>query len=97
MTDFDTGKAKSRKTVGVRLPDSDICQAILADLDRPLLCSSAYAETEDTFDLPEAAVIADAYAGRGIDFIVDAGHQVSDPPQAPVKSHRSMNLALQSQ
>ncbi|KAK9833123.1 hypothetical protein WJX74_007940 [Apatococcus lobatus] len=77
VTDYDTGKAKSRKTVGVRLPDSEICQAILADLDRPLLCSSAYAETEDTFDLPEAAVIADAYAGRGIDFIVDAGHQVA--------------------
>ncbi len=59
------------------MPDSDVCQAILAGLDRPLLCSSAYMEVEDTFELPEAAVIADAYAGRGIEFIVDAGHQVS--------------------
>lgn len=83
VTDFDTGKAKSRKTVGIRLPDSEICQAILGDLDRPLLCSSAYAETEDTFNLPEAAVIADAYAGKGIDFIVDAGHQVGFSTSQP--------------
>ena len=80
LTDFDTGKAKPRKTVGIRMPDSDICQAILAGLDRPLLCSSAYTEIQDTFDLPEAALLADSYAGCGIAFIVDAGHQVKQPP-----------------
>jgi hypothetical protein len=54
-------------------------QAILSELDRPLLCSSvtgALGEAESAVEMDDAATIMDQYAGRGIDFVVDAGIKV---------------------
>lgn len=38
---FGTSAAKyaSRKNVGVRMPDDAICQAILKEMDAPLICT----------------------------------------------------------
>eukprot|EP00884_Botryococcus_braunii_P002762 jgi/Botrbrau1/12487/Bobra.0169s0034.1 len=79
--DFLTGKVKSRRTVGIRLPSDPICQAILEGLERPLLCTSVTGagltgEAESPVELEDAAVLMQQYAGRGIDFVVDAGIKV---------------------
>ena len=44
-------------------------------MDRPLLCSSAHVEEQEELEIPEAAVLMDSFAGQGLDFIVDAGHE----------------------
>lgn len=57
-------------------------QAILQQLDRPLLCTSVTGlagEAEVAVEVEDAAVIMDQYAGRGIDFVVDAGIKVGGP------------------
>ena len=51
-------------------------QAVLDELDRPLLCTSAHAEEREQLELPDAAVFLDMYAGQGLDFIVDSGPRV---------------------
>ncbi|KAK9823103.1 hypothetical protein WJX72_000273 [[Myrmecia] bisecta] len=76
--DYLTGKSKTRRSVGVRLPADDICQALLSQLDRPLLCSSMYVDQESPLRLADAAVLADQYAGRGIDFVVDSGQRMAE-------------------
>ena len=49
-------------------------QAVLAGLERPLLCSSVHVEAGvGALELPEAAVMLDMFEPRGIDFVVDAG------------------------
>ena len=49
-------------------------QAVLAGLERPLLCSSVHVEAgAGALELPEAAVMLDIFEPRGIDFVVDAG------------------------
>lgn len=80
VLNFDSGKSKHRSTVGVRIPDDCICQAILEQLDRPLLCTTAsILESNDDVGYdgngltPDAGVLADVYGPRGLSFIVDAG------------------------
>lgn len=51
-----------------------------------MLCSSVHVEQTQMMEIPEAAVLMDQYAGRGLDFIVDIGqrvrHCVAHPPAA---------------
>ena len=55
-------------------------QAVLAGLERPLLCSSVHVEAGvGALELPEAAVMLDMFKPRGIDFVVDAGVTVRPP------------------
>ena len=78
----------------MRLPDDPVCQAILQQLDRPLLCTTA--TVEDSFGgsgggaggggggggatiTPDAAVLEDVYGPRGLAFIVDAGPRSVEP------------------
>ncbi len=75
---------KLRRTVGIRLPDDPVCSYILANLSRPLLCTSVrVARPEGAGDaaqwLADPARIRDALAGRGVDFIVDAGLRAVAP------------------
>eukprot|EP00891_Asterochloris_glomerata_P001112 jgi/Astpho2/1112/fgenesh1_pg.00020_%23_12_t len=76
VTDWEAGKSRQRKSVGVRMPDDIICQTILSQLERPMLCSSVHVEQTQMMEIPEAAVLMDQYAGRGLDFIVDIGQRV---------------------
>ncbi|KAF3771885.1 Uncharacterized protein EJ110_NYTH59246 [Nymphaea thermarum] len=71
-------KCVLRKTVGVRMPDDPICQAILEKLDQPLICTSVKSPTEDGW-MVDPAVMADMYGEKGLDFIVDGGIRVADP------------------
>ena len=62
------GKKKSRKSIGVRLSSHPVTQAILKELDRPLLAASlGYANGSGG----DAAEIADFLSGRGVEFVVD--------------------------
>lgn len=61
----------------IYLASACLIQAVLQQLERPLLCSSAHIEGEGLMtDVPEAAVMMDSYSGRGLDFIVDSGQKV---------------------
>ncbi|KAL3139512.1 hypothetical protein ABBQ38_003835 [Trebouxia sp. C0009 RCD-2024] len=77
-TDYQSGKSKQRKSVGVRIPDDIVLQAVLSQLDRPLLCTSAHVEEQDQLEIPEAAMFMDLYAGQGLDFVVDSGQRVAE-------------------
>ena len=54
-------------------------QAVLAGLERPLLSTSVHVESEQegALEVPEAAVMMDQFAGRGLDFVIDCGTRVS--------------------
>ncbi|KAI4963859.1 hypothetical protein ZWY2020_010351 [Hordeum vulgare] len=67
-----------RRQVGVRMPDDPICQAILQNLEEPLICTSVKNLTEDEWIL-DPVTIADIYEPLGLDFIVDGGARIADP------------------
>lgn len=51
-------------------------QAVLQELERPLLSTSVHVEAEGELEIPEGAVMMDMFAGRGLDFVVDCGTRV---------------------
>ena len=68
--------------VPFRIKDSSSCtkiciQAVLGQLERPLLCTSAHVEEQEQLEIPEAAMLMDLYAGQGLDFVVDSGQRVT--------------------
>ncbi|XP_010927737.1 uncharacterized protein [Elaeis guineensis] len=71
-------KHATRKHVGVRIPDDSICQAILQNLDAPLVCTSVKWPEKDQWML-DPVIIADTYEPEGLDFVVDGGVRVADP------------------
>ena len=56
-------------------------QAVLGQLERPLLCTSAHVEEQEQLEIPEAAMFMDLYAGQGLDFVVDSGQRVRPAAQ----------------
>lgn len=73
------GKTIHRKSVGVRLPDCPVCQALLDGFGSALLCTSVHVEDKlaDEIALPDVGSLMEAYGNRGIDFIVDSGPQLA--------------------
>lgn len=63
---------EKRKTIGIRVPDNAICQALLADLGEPLITTTLLLPGED---LPRAdpEEIRDAL-GRQVDLVIDGGY-----------------------
>lgn len=57
-----------------------MAQAILQQLERPLLCSTAGGEGDEESGGygPDAAVLMDRYGPAGLDFIVDAGQRITE-------------------
>lgn len=60
---------KKKKTVGVRLPDHTVTQAIVAELGEPLLCSTLILPGEDE-PLENGADVAEKL-GSQVDIVVD--------------------------
>ncbi|KAK3410354.1 hypothetical protein EUGRSUZ_J02351 [Eucalyptus grandis] len=79
-TRYGTTAAKyaHRKSVGVRIPDDAICQAILERMDSPLISTSVKGPKDDEWMI-DPVVIADSYGPEGLDFVVDGGIRVADP------------------
>jgi len=69
---------KSRREVGVRMPDDLICQEILSRLDAALLCTSVRADDASPWML-EPSFMVDEYGKRGLSFVVDSGTRPAAP------------------
>ena len=64
-----------QQTVGVRIPDNAVVQALLESLDEPLLSSSLLLPDEDIYDSED---LYDA-VHQDIDLFVDAGYCALEP------------------
>jgi len=67
---------RKRKTIGVRIPDDEICGALRESLDRPLLCSSVRTADDSFWNNP--AQISEKFGAR-LDFVVDGGQRLAEP------------------
>ena len=68
-----------QKTVGIRVPDNAICQALIAALGNPLLNTSAKLEDEDEPRRVASAYEAEELFGKQVDLIIDGGDIVPEP------------------
>ena len=68
---------QNKKTIGIRVPDNEICQAIISELGNPLVCSSIHSEDEIQEYLTEPKEIFEVWQNK-VAYIVDgeAGHNV---------------------
>ena len=68
--------ATKQKTVGIRVPDSPICQLLLATLGNPIINTSI---PVDDAPPPTEAYEIDALIGNRLDAIIDGGAIYPDP------------------
>lgn len=66
-----------RRTIGIRVPDHPIAQALLAALDQPLM-SVTLQLPEDEFPLTDAGLIRDRLERR-VDLVIDGGNCGLEP------------------
>ena len=66
-----------QKTVGIRVPDNNICQALIEELGNPILTTSAILDREGV-PLSEAYEF-DELLGNMIDLVIDGGMVFPDP------------------
>lgn len=59
-----------QKTVGVRIPDNNICQAIVRELGHPMITTSANFSGEEPLQDP---LLIDDVMGRLVDIVIDGG------------------------
>ena len=60
-----------QKTVGIRVPDNEICRALIEELGNPILTTSAMTEDED--QLMSEAYEIEERLGNQLDVIIDGG------------------------
>ncbi len=61
---------QNKKTIGIRVPDNAICQALIAELGNPLVCSSIHSEDEIQEYLTEPEEIFEVWQNK-VDYIID--------------------------
>jgi tRNA threonylcarbamoyl adenosine modification protein (Sua5/YciO/YrdC/YwlC family) len=66
-----------QKTVGIRVPDSAICQLLLKTLGNPIINTSI--PTEDDAPPPTEAYEIDKLLGNRVEIIIDGGPSYPDP------------------
>jgi len=66
-----------QKTVGIRVPDNNICLALIEELGNPILTTSAILDTEG--DPLSEAYEFDELLGNMIDLVIDGGLVFPDP------------------
>lgn len=59
-----------RKTTGIRVPDSSICQSILKILDNPIISTSAHLPDQDDWQQLDKAVLFDRF-DKLVDIVID--------------------------
>lgn len=62
-----------KKTVGIRIPDNEIVQALIKEISEPLVVSSLHSENEITDYYSDAGEIEREFADR-VDLILDGGY-----------------------
>jgi tRNA threonylcarbamoyl adenosine modification protein (Sua5/YciO/YrdC/YwlC family) len=80
---------RKRRTIGVRIPDDEICTALLQELELPLLCSSVRTPDDSFWNNP--AEISEKHKGR-LDFVVDGGERLADPSTVIDYTERSPEI-----
>ena len=63
-----------RKTVGIRVPNNELCLAIVSELGNPIISTSASVADEEILSDPDEI---EKKFGNGVDLILDAGPLVS--------------------
>jgi tRNA threonylcarbamoyl adenosine modification protein (Sua5/YciO/YrdC/YwlC family) len=66
-----------RKTIGIRVPEHAICQALLAELGEPLLTSTLQMPGDD-YPLNDPEEVKDRLGSR-LDLIIDGGFGTLEP------------------
>lgn len=69
--------ASKQKTVGIRVPDSPICQMLIELLGNPIINTSI--PVEDDASHPAEAYEIDLFLGNRVDVIIDGGPVYPDP------------------
>jgi len=65
-----------RKTVGVRIPDNSVCQAIIAELGNPIISTSAMSQDREYIDDPETIL---DNLGHALEYVIDGGPLPYEP------------------
>jgi tRNA threonylcarbamoyl adenosine modification protein (Sua5/YciO/YrdC/YwlC family) len=65
-----------RKTAGIRVPDNEICLALVRELANPIITTSATTAAGEV--VPDASLIHDHF-GRQVDAVVDGGPVTGEP------------------
>jgi len=76
MKQIPKSMISKRKTVGIRVPDNTVCQALVRELGHPVL--NAGVTDGEGGVLNDPAEIADRY-GNLVDLILDSGNGMLDP------------------
>lgn len=66
----------NRKTVGIRVPDNQVCRSIVTALGQPIISTSLTLPDGDLLNDPDAI---ETRLGKVVDIIVDAGILLSEP------------------
>ena len=69
---------KTRKTVGIRIPDNSIVQAIVEQLGNPLLTASVKDEDEVIEYTTDPELIFEKYQNQ-VDAVIDGGYGNNEP------------------
>ncbi len=67
---------RKRRTIGIRVPDHPIAQALLAELGQPLLSSSIRTPEDEFVNDP---LEIEERVGRSVDLVIDAGPETAVP------------------
>jgi tRNA threonylcarbamoyl adenosine modification protein (Sua5/YciO/YrdC/YwlC family) len=59
-----------RKTVGIRIPDNAVCQAIISVLGHPIISTSAMSQDREYIDDPEVIL---EQLGHALEYVIDGG------------------------
>ena len=76
MKQIPRSMMSKRKTVGIRVPDNKVCQALVRELGNPIL-SASVTDAEGAV-LNDPADIEEQY-GRLVDIVLDSGNGMLDP------------------
>jgi tRNA threonylcarbamoyl adenosine modification protein (Sua5/YciO/YrdC/YwlC family) len=67
-------KQNSKKTVGIRIPDNNICRAIVEALGNPLISTSVIDEQDEIVEyFADPELINERYGGK-VDLVIDGGY-----------------------
>ncbi len=59
-----------RKTVGIRIPDNNICQAIIGELGHPIISTTAMSQDREYIDDPDLIM---EQLGHALEYVIDGG------------------------
>ena len=82
--EFDTGIVRGLTTFGFRIPDNDLCKAMLAAFGKPITATSANKSGAPTGRRIDAILAQLGEAAEKIDLVIDAGELPERMPSSVV-------------